>query len=93
MGTVSSSQQRSSRLSTSSDNGRSGHVGKPQIREHKRFGVVVVKYQSSTGATRRNPENTVSQVVTPRGVILYGTLYNPTGIQRGNYLSTFLNFL
>jgi hypothetical protein len=82
MGAVSSSQQRSGRLSTSSENGRNGYLNKPQLREHKRYGVVVVKYQSSTGATRRNPDNIVSQVVTPRGVILYGTLYNPTSIQR-----------
>lgn len=89
MGAVSSSQQRSGRLSTSSENGRNGYLNKPQLREHKRYGVVVVKYQSSTGATRRNPENIVSQVVTPRGVILYGTLYNPTSIQRGTFLSPF----
>lgn len=67
-----------------SDHGGKNSLMKgPPLREHKRFGVVVVKYQSTSGATRRGPDGTVSQVVTPRGVILYGSLYNPTSIQKG----------
>jgi hypothetical protein len=76
---VSTSPSRNSRLSTSSDNGRSS-TGKV-IREHKRNGVVVVKLNSSA-ASRRGGDGQITHVVTPKGAILYGSLFNPTGMQR-----------
>lgn len=57
------------------------------LREHKRYGVVVVKYTSSTGSTRR-PDGVVSHVVTPKGAIMYGSLFNPLSIQRGKLTVT-----
>lgn len=77
---VSTSPSRNSRLSASPENGRlsSGKV----FREHKRNGVVVVKLNSSA-ASRRGGDGQITHVVTPKGAILYGSLFNPTGMQRG----------
>eukprot|EP01033_Poteriospumella_lacustris_P010467 gene10468-7441_t len=88
--TASSANPKTSRVSVASDHGGKNSLIKgPPLREHKRFGVVVVKYQSASGATRRGPDGTVSQVVTPRGVILYGSLYNPTSIQKAINMAGF----
>lgn len=75
---------RNSRLSTTSDNGRLS-TGKV-VREHKRNGVVVVKLNSSA-ASRRGGDGQITHVVTPKGAILYGSLFNPTSMQRGMLIS------
>ena len=60
------------------NNGRSNKF----VREHKRFGVVVVKLNSAV-APRRGSDGTVSHVVTPKGAVLYGYLYHPASMQKG----------
>jgi hypothetical protein len=52
------------------------------LKEHKRHGVVTVKI-NSTNSGRRLGESQVSHVITPKGSILYGSLFNPAPIQRG----------
>ncbi|RYH12646.1 hypothetical protein EON65_37685 [archaeon] len=43
-------------------------------REHKRFGCVTLKVHTINA---RNAEDQVSHVLTPKGALLYGSLFNP----------------
>lgn len=53
-----------------------------QLKEHKRYGFVTVKI-NSVHSNRRNGDGVMNQIVTPKGCILYGSLYNPLPIQKG----------
>lgn len=90
MGTGQSRDQRHSTSSASGSPGRlslfskssNGNNGHRPLKEHKRHGVVTVRV-SAMNNTRRNSEGQVNQVITPKGAILYGSLFNPAVIQNG----------
>lgn len=72
----------SSRVSVASN----GSSVKPfKVREHKRHGAVILKILNSANTPRRNPENQITHVITPKGSILYGSsvFNNPNIIQNG----------
>jgi hypothetical protein len=61
----------------------SGSIHKSKLlREHKRHGFVSVKINASNSG-RRLGEGQITNIVTPKGAILYGSLFNPSSIQRG----------
>jgi hypothetical protein len=75
----------SSRFSTTSTDGNtSSNVKNRLLKEHKRHGVVTIKLNSNTSG-RRLGEQQITHVVTPKGAILYGSLFNPNPIQRGEF--------
>jgi hypothetical protein len=99
------SQSRDQRNSTSSTNGggassggrlsffsksshNHGHHTRP-LKEHKRHGVVTVRINAINN-NRRNSEGPPSQVITPKGAILFGSLSNPVAIQNGKSNFIFL---
>ena len=80
-----SATSRLGRFSTTSDtsplaNNKTGN-NKP-LREHKRHGIVTVKINSPASG-RRGSDAQITHVVSPKGAILYGSLFNPSLIQRG----------
>ena len=78
MGTTTSSTNNSHIQSRHSVDGNP----KQTLREHKRHGVVTVKINAMNN-NRRNSEAQLNHVISPKGAILYGTLFNPTAIQKG----------
>ncbi len=80
MGTTTSSPQP-----RPSVDGVNSATNKQTLREHKRHGVVTVKINAMNN-NRRNSEAQLNHVITPKGAILYGTLFNPSAIQKGKCL-------
>ncbi len=86
MGTGQSRDQRNSTVSVGGGGRLSlfskSSSGNRPLREHKRHGVVTVRI-NSVNNNRRNSEGQLSHVITPKGAILYGSLFNPAVIQNG----------
>ena len=57
-------------------------VTQRRLKEHKRHGFVVVKIHS-VNSSRRNSDAHINHVITPKGAILFGSLFNPAVIQNG----------
>lgn len=57
---------------------------KQSLREHKRHGMVTVKI-NCVNNNRRNSEGQINHVITPKGAILYGSLFNPAVLQKGKH--------
>jgi hypothetical protein len=55
---------------------------RPSLKERKRHGFVTVKL-NSVNSNRRVSESATPQIITPRGAILFGSLFNPAVIQNG----------
>lgn len=78
---------------TSTESGFGGGSRPKFHKEHKRHGVVTMK-MTLHNPTRRNSEQHITQTITPKGCILYGSLaFDPAVVQHGKpylfYTSTF----
>jgi hypothetical protein len=82
-----SNRSRSS-VSTSENNNVGTVIRTKHIREHKRYGTVIVKI-TNMAANRRPQDNIITHIITPKGSILYGSLCNPANIQKGNNTTAF----
>ena len=80
MGTTSSSTSSLPRTSTTSPDHHGG--SKSILREHKRHGLVTVKI-ANVNNNRRDNLGQINHIISPKGAILYGTLFNPNIIQKG----------
>lgn len=84
MGNNNSSHQR---MSFASDSGSmTANINKGRgnsMKEHKRHGIVVVKIMNAANNRRNN--NHTTHVITPKGSVLFGSVYNPNIIQKGSY--------
>jgi len=82
MGNSQGSNQRSASVASegsviSTGSGRSKHA-----REHKRHGVVTLKMVNASTPVRRGSESVITNVITPKGCIIYGSsVFNPAVIQ------------
>ena len=82
MGHAQSINTTSSRsVSVASSDGGAGRL--KHHKEHKRHGVVTMK-MTLHNPTRRNSEQHITQTITPKGCILYGSLaFDPAVVQHG----------
>jgi hypothetical protein len=55
---------------------------KANLREHKRHGFVTVKINSNN-PNRRPNEAVINHIISPKGSILYGSLFSPSAIVKG----------
>ena len=72
----------SSIIGSSSTGMSSGYTGnKRYLKEHKRHGVVTVKMMNMAN-NRRGAENQLVHVISPKGSIIHGSVYNPALIKK-----------
>lgn len=73
---------QSSRSPSTSEPATNNRNRKTSLREHKRHGFVTVKINSNN-PNRRPNEAVINHIITPKGSILYGSLFSPTAIVKG----------
>lgn len=61
-------------------------------KEHKRFGMVQVKIHTSNPA-RRNSETQINHVITPKGAVMYGSIFDPKNIMAGTNILPITNII